>query len=121
MSTLPNRRSFLKSATFAGAAISLPAVQYSRVYGANSRLGIASVGTGGKGWSDLNGVAASANVQVIALCNIDSSARHLGRAAEKNRSARQYDDWRKLLEAGKHTAPGNLAISDATFWILFQI
>ncbi len=97
MSTRPSRRSFLKSATVAGAAISLNAVQYSRVYGANSRFGIASIGTGGKGWSDLNGVAASPNVQVIALCDIDNSAKHLGQAAEKYRSARQYADWRKLL------------------------
>ncbi len=91
-----NRRSFIKSATIAGAAITLPAVQYSRVYGANGRLGIASVGTGGKGWSDLTGVAASPEVEVIALCNIDSSAEHLGRAAEKYRLARQV---RRLAQA----------------------
>jgi len=98
MSAFLNRRSFLKTTAIAGASISLSASQYSRVYGANSRLGIASIGTGGKGWSDLNGVAASPNVQVIALCNIDSSAQHLGQAAEKYSAARQYDDWRKLLD-----------------------
>ncbi|MEO8270763.1 MAG: gfo/Idh/MocA family oxidoreductase, partial [Aureliella sp.] len=78
-----NRRSFFKSAVLAGTALSLPALRYSRVYGANSRLGIASVGTGGKGWSDLLGVAASPQVQVIGLCDIDSSVQHLGQAAEK--------------------------------------
>ena len=93
-----SRRSFLRSTTTAGAAISLTALQYSRVYGANSRLGIASVGTGGKGWSDLNGVAGSPNVQVIALCDIDSSKKHLGQAAEKYSTARRYADWRKLLD-----------------------
>ncbi len=98
MSAFYSRRSFLKSSTLAGAAISLPAIQYSRVYGANNRLGIASIGTGGKGWSDLTGVAASPNVQVIALCNIDSSAQHLGQAIEKYPAARQYEDWRKLLD-----------------------
>lgn len=101
MSKLASRRSFLKTSTLAGAAIGLSAVRYSRVYGANSRLGIASIGTGGKGWSDLTGVAASPDVDVIALCNVDSSAEHLGRAAEKYQSARQYDDWRKLLDASK--------------------
>lgn len=94
----PNRRSFLKSASIAGTALSLPALQYSRVYGANGRLGIASIGTGGKGWSDLNGVAASPDVQVIGLCNIDSSSKHLGQAAEKYSAARRYDDWRKLFD-----------------------
>ena len=97
----PNRRSFVKSAAIASAAIALPALQYSRVYGANSRLGIASIGTGGKGWSDLTGVAASPNVEVIGLCNIDSSKSHLGQAAERYGAARQYDDWRKLLDASK--------------------
>ncbi|MDE0864159.1 MAG: Gfo/Idh/MocA family oxidoreductase [Rubripirellula sp.] len=94
----PHRRTFLKSVTAGGAALSLNALQYSRVLGANSRLGIASVGVGGKGWSDLNGVAASPDVQVVALCDIDSSAKHLGRAAEQYPSARQYADWRKLLD-----------------------
>lgn len=75
------RRSFLKSTALGASAIGLNAIQYSRVYGANGRMGIASVGVGGKGWSDLNGVAASPNVEVIALCDIDSSEKHLGRAA----------------------------------------
>jgi len=96
-----DRRSFVKSATLASAAIALPAVRYSRVYGANSRLGIASIGTGGKGWSDLTGVAAGADVEVIALCNIDSSKDHLGQAAEKYPAARRYEDWRKLLDESK--------------------
>ncbi len=98
MTQLFNRRSLIKSAALAGTALALPALQYSRVYGANSRLGIASIGTGGKGWSDLTGVAASPEVQVIALCDIDSSAKHLGQAAEKYPAARKYDDWRKLLD-----------------------
>ncbi|QDV27546.1 Gfo/Idh/MocA family protein [Aureliella helgolandensis] len=96
-----NRRSFIQAASLAGAALSLPAAQYSRVYGANEKLRIASVGTGGKGWSDLNGVAASPEVQVVGLCNIDSSRAHLGQAAEKYPNARQYADWRKLLDASK--------------------
>ena len=90
------RRSFLKSAALGGSAIGLNALQYSRVYGANGRMGIASVGVGGKGWSDLIGVAASPNVEVIAVCDIDSSENHLGRAAVKYPSARQYADWRRL-------------------------
>ncbi len=77
------------------------ALQYSRVYGANEKLGIACVGTGGKGWSDLTGVAASSAVQVIALCDIDSSAAHLGQAADKYSAARRYEDWRKLLDEAK--------------------
>ena len=96
-----NRRSFVKTASLAGAAITLPALQYTRVFGANRRLGIASIGTGGKGFSDLNGVAASPEVEVIALCDIDSSKNHLGTAAEKYPAARKFEDWRKLLDDAK--------------------
>ena len=101
MSQKSCRRSFLKSAALGGGAIGLNAIQYSRVYGANGRMGIASVGVGGKGWSDLNGVAASSDVDVIALCDIDSSEKHLGRAAIQYPSARQHADWRQLLDNAK--------------------
>jgi len=93
-----NRRQAIKSLGIAGAALALPAGSYSRVWGANERLRVASVGTGGKGWSDLNGVAASPAVEVTALCDIDSSEKHLGRAATKYSKAKTYADWRKLLD-----------------------
>lgn len=102
MSNRYNRRSFLQSATIAGTAIGLNAASYSRVDGANSRFRIASVGTGGKGWSDLNGIAASPHVQVAAVCDIDSSVEHLGRAAEKYESAKRYADWRQLLDDSRN-------------------
>lgn len=93
-----SRRQFLKQAAIAGAAVSLPALSWSRVYGANERLNVASIGNGGKGWSDLTGVAASPAVNVVALCDVDHSKQHLGQAAEKYPQARQFSDWRKLLE-----------------------
>lgn len=94
----PSRRQFVKGIGIATTALTLPALSYSRVRGANERLRIASVGTGGQGWSDLNAVAASPAVEVSALCNIDSSAEHLGRAAEKFAQAKQYIDWRRLMD-----------------------
>jgi len=93
-----SRRQAIKTLGIASAAAALPAVSYSRVLGANERLCVASVGTGGKGWSDLVGVAASPAVQVTALCDIDSSEKHLGRAATNYPEAKTYADWRKLLD-----------------------
>lgn len=93
-----NRRSFLQTTALAGTAIGLNAASYSRVSGANGRLKIASIGTGGKGWSDLIGVAAHPQVEVVSICDIDDSVEHLGRAAEKYPAARRYADWRKLLD-----------------------
>lgn len=101
MSNRPTRRRFLKQVAGTGAAISLSAASWSRVYGANSRLRVASVGTGGKGWSDLNNTAASPLVDVVALCDIDESSNHLGRAATKYSSAARYTDWRRLFDKDK--------------------
>src|SRR5262249_4642566 len=72
-----------------------------RVYGANEKLRVASVGVGGQGWSDLNGVAASPQAAVVALCDVDETANHLGRAAEKFPAAKRLTDWRRLLDAAK--------------------
>lgn len=108
----PSRRQFVKRLGIASTALALPALSYSRVLGANDRLRIASVGTGGQGWSDLNAVAASPAVEVAALCNIDSSAEHLGRAAEKFPQARQFADWRGLLDEAEQIDGVIVAVPD---------
>jgi predicted dehydrogenase len=96
-----SRRSFLKQVGVAGVALSTSAASWSRVLGANERLRIASIGTGGKGWSDLLATAASPQVQVVALCDVDESKNHLGQAAEKYPQAAKFTDWRKLFEQHK--------------------
>src|SRR5262245_3953756 len=96
---LPRRR-FLKAAAGSTASV-LTAARWARVYGANEKLRVASVGVGGKGWSDLTGVAASPHVAVVALCDPDESAKHLGRAAEKFPLAQRFTDWRRLLDQAK--------------------
>lgn len=95
-----SRRQFLR-ATAAGVAGSLTAASWSRAANANGKLRVASVGTGGKGKSDLLGVAASPHVEVVALCNIDQSESHLGWAAKQFSSAKIYSDWRRLLDDSK--------------------
>jgi predicted dehydrogenase len=95
--SLPSRRLFLQ----AGAASLLTAASWSRVYGANEKLRVAAVGVGGKGWSDITGVAASPNVNVVWLCDIDESQPHLGRAEAKFRHSTSCIDWRQLLKKSK--------------------
>jgi predicted dehydrogenase len=97
-SSLLTRRGFLRAGA-AGAAAALTAAGWSRVYGANETLRVGSVGVSGKGWSDLNGVAASPQVAVVALCDVDEGADRLGRAAEKFPQAKRFTDWRRLLDA----------------------
>ena len=95
------RRRFLQSVSWGATAWGLSAASYARVLGANERLRVASVGCGGKGWSDLNGVAASPAVQVTALCDVDESEPFLGRAAVKFPEAKRFRDFRALLTEDK--------------------
>ncbi|TXT27584.1 MAG: dehydrogenase, partial [Planctomycetota bacterium] len=95
------RRDFLKNSAVVGASAAFTAASWSRVYGANDKLNIASVGPGGKGWSDLIETAKSPHVNVVALCDIDESTNHLGRAAEKFPAAKKFFDYRKLLAEAK--------------------
>jgi predicted dehydrogenase len=101
MSQRITRRHFLQSSVVVGAGLSLSAASWARAAGANSRLRVASVGPGGKGWSDLTGVAASPLVDVVAICDIDEGPQNLGRAAEKYPSAQRYTDFRRLLDDAK--------------------
>lgn len=95
---LLSRRRFLHTAT---GAVALTAAGWSNVYAANDTLRLAAVGVGGKGWSDLTGVAASPHVRVVALCDVDDTKEHMGRAAEKYAAAARFNDWRKLLDRHK--------------------
>lgn len=96
-----SRRRFLKDAAAVGAAAALTTLPWSRALGANERLRVASVGVVGKGWSDHTSVAASPQVEIVALCDVDESADHLGKAAEKYPRARRFTDWRRLLEQAR--------------------
>src|SRR5262245_21245100 len=96
-SRLLSRRQMLQ----AGGASLLSAASWSRVYGANEKVRVAAVGVGGKGWSDITGVAGSPHVSVVALCDVDESEKHMGRAAKQFPAARRLGDWRKLLDEAK--------------------
>lgn len=97
MPHVTSRRTFVKTLVAAGAGLWLSKGRL-RAAGPNSRLNVASIGTGGKGWSDVTSVAASPNVRIVAVCDIDERADHLGRAAETFSDAKTYTDWRRLLD-----------------------
>ena len=107
---LPSRRRFL-AAGLSGAA-ALTAASWSRVLGANEKLRLASIGTGGKGWDDLKSVSASPQVQVVALCDIDETEKHLGQAAERFPAAKRFTDWRRLLDQAKEFDAATVSTPD---------
>ena len=92
------RRGLLRGGIAGGIALGLSAAGWARAAGANERVRLASIGCGGKGWSDLLDTAASEHAEVAALVDIDETAGHLGQAAEKFPAAERFTDWRRLLD-----------------------
>lgn len=67
------RRSFMKTAALTAAAAALPARSWGRVLGANDRLNIGVIGTGGMGTVHVNGfmkMAGAENIAVTRVCDV---------------------------------------------------
>lgn len=61
-----------------------------------NRIRHASFGAGSMAWSDLNSIADCADVEIVAVCDVDLTKT--GQAKKKFPNARIYQDWRELLE-----------------------
>ena len=92
----PDRRRFLELTAAAG-GLALAGCQTTRVPRTLStgRLRHACIGVGGMGKSDLERLSSHADVDIVALCDVDQG--HLETAAELFPDARLYRDWRTLL------------------------
>jgi predicted dehydrogenase len=104
-----SRRSFIKGLAVTTGGIALPRVFWAQEGGPASRkLGVAAIGCGGKGWSDLEG--SSKGNDVVAICDVD--AKNLAKAAEKFPGAKQYRDFRKMLDEVKEIEAVTVSIPD---------
>ncbi len=93
------RRRFLQSAALAGvgywsfgAASSWGASRW-----VNEKLAIGVIGAGGKGYSDMMGVARTEHI--VAICDVDR--QRADRAVKARPKAKYYYDFRKMLEQEK--------------------
>ena len=66
----PDRRTFLQNAALGSVAISLGA-QAARA-AASDRLAVAIIGTGGMGMNHVGALAARTDVEIAAVCDVDS-------------------------------------------------
>jgi predicted dehydrogenase len=89
-----SRRQFIKAGAALASTLAAPGILRAR--GANEKLQLAFIGTGGRGGANLGTMTKDKNVQVVALCDVNS--RNLGRAAGLYPTARTYADFRKLYE-----------------------
>jgi predicted dehydrogenase len=89
-----SRRKFLVRSAIAAPAFGVfSSLAAAESKSANEKLNIASIGVGGKGWGDMNGVASE---NIVAVCDVDAVS--LAKAGAKFPKAKRYFDFRKALE-----------------------
>ncbi len=96
-----DRRDFIRASAVGAAYLAMPHYAGAKSGGAkdlNGKLRLAAIGNGGKGQDDLQNISASPRVEVVALCDVDTSHGHLGWAAEKFPNAKKFNDYRRLMD-----------------------
>ncbi|HEY7118664.1 MAG TPA: Gfo/Idh/MocA family oxidoreductase [Tepidisphaeraceae bacterium] len=100
------RRSLLAASAAAAATVGALSHRWARAaadaprrIAANEKLNVAVVGAGGRGAEDLRGLDATGACNIVALCDCD--ARNAAASFKKYPQAKQYQDWRKMLDAEK--------------------
>ncbi|MEO5980520.1 MAG: Gfo/Idh/MocA family oxidoreductase [Chryseolinea sp.] len=93
-----SRRSFIKSTSLAAACFFIvPRHVLGRGFTAPSdKLNVGGIGVGGKGESDLEEIAKSPNVNIIALCDVDD--RQAVKSRQRFPKAKYYKDFREMLD-----------------------
>ena len=96
-----NRRTFLKSG--AAAAIALPQIVPSTVFGAEApseRIVMGVIGTGGMGTNNLKSFTGNKIVQMVAVCDVDKAHRDRAKkyvdSKYKNTDCKACSDFRKI-------------------------
>lgn len=103
-----SRRDFLKRSTAAlTTAITVPFIVPSSVFGGNGsvppseRIVMGGIGLGGQGTRDMQNFMTCADVQFVAVCDVDTSRRNKAKAIVDenygNKDCTGYGDFRELL------------------------
>ncbi len=91
------RRGFLRQSTLSAAGLWMAGASLARVSGAggspNEKLNIGMIGTANQAAYNLSNVSSE---NIVALCDVDDTYR--AAAAQKHPGAKQYDDFRRLLD-----------------------
>ncbi len=83
---------------FLGAAVAATAASYSRILGANDRVGIGLIGFGLIGKQHLNGFRIYKDVDVLGICDTYKPRIQEGVAYAQNPNCKGYQDFRKMYE-----------------------
>ncbi len=102
-----DRRSFLKSSSYALAGLGLSSLvpwesmaMAKRRVGANGKINLGVIGISGMGWADLNSMMKIPDTQVVAICDVDENVLNWRKfeLAKAGIKVTTYVDYRKLLE-----------------------
>ena len=96
MKPLINRRTFTK--TSVAAALGITALQTTRVLGANDRVRLGVIGTGGRGSQVIQAFLSHTDVEIAALCDVSRSTVDDANARLLGGKAAVYGDFRKLID-----------------------
>jgi len=97
-----SRRHFLRAS--GAAVIAAGTVATGRVWGANERVRVASVGVGGRGWDHARTANAREDAEIVALCDVDQQIldNRVKEMSDINgKSVKGYRDVRDLLADGE--------------------
>ena len=92
-----NRRRFIVRVTAATLAAAVSGSAFGRTHAPSARLRLAGIGIGGMGAADLSSLSSHPNVDVVALCDVDSN--RLAEAGEKHPQAKRFSDFRRMFDA----------------------
>ncbi|MBT5902917.1 MAG: Gfo/Idh/MocA family oxidoreductase [Opitutaceae bacterium] len=90
-----DRRSFLAKSCLIGLGASVLPAGYSMPH-PSRKIRHACIGLGGMGFLDFSAIAAHADVEIVAICDIDTARAK--KVQELVPQAKFYQDWRELLE-----------------------
>ncbi|MEJ2701990.1 MAG: Gfo/Idh/MocA family oxidoreductase [Sedimentisphaerales bacterium] len=100
VSTVSRREFLMRSAATAGAALALPAIVPSSVFGANApsnRITMGCIGVGGQGSSDMRGFKGQPGCEILAVCDVDAGHRDKAAKSAGLDANSSYNDFRDLL------------------------
>src|SRR5512140_302657 len=88
------RRDFLRHGAVLGSGVWIASrAGFAQEKSPNEKLNIGVIGVANQGGSNLKNVSSQ---NIVALCDVDE--RHLAQAAKTHPNAKQYRDYRKMLD-----------------------
>ncbi|MGX5819817.1 Gfo/Idh/MocA family oxidoreductase [Chitinophaga lutea] len=100
MSNEFSRRSFLKQAMLASAAVATPGVLMARgkVLGANNKVNLACIGIGNRGGEIIREFAKTGLANIVALCDVDMGAPHTEAVLKMFPDVPRFQDFRQMFD-----------------------